>query len=368
MKNFRKDLLGRKLEKAIIRREVYRVEKSVIEKFDSDESDGRMNPFDSSNSDDSSVEAQTGSRLKKFSIVNATCTSNETKKSDLNLKKIKNSRPALVCETTCSGTQVMKTEKINKSIHTNMLLHAAANAYFECNENPEITSSTDESSDVILSVGGEREDSRISEELRCLDELSSRCELASVAELIDDHFSLLVLPELAGAVPGFGFDLLGGKAKLSLNGSIKLPDFNRLFATAWADRSFFHGCTESYCRRPTTIYERRLLSDAAHRRSSALPSKTNTCENQCLGDSGDGDKHLLSNGNSEDFLLPCHNSAASFPSLARSASSWAIEGGFDSEICALDALLNFKRYSRSKKLFSFKLDQLFPDEAACAAI
>jgi hypothetical protein len=116
---------------------------------------------------------------------------------------------------------MMETEKINTSIHTNMMLHAAADAYFECNENPEIISSSYES-DIILSVGGAREGSRLSEELRCLDELSSQCELASVAELVDDHFSLLVLPELAGAVPGFGFDLLGGNATLSLNGSVKL--------------------------------------------------------------------------------------------------------------------------------------------------
>lgn len=46
------------------------------------------------------------------------------------------------------------------------------------------------------------------EELCCLEELSHRCELASVAELIDEYNSAIV-PDLAGAVPGFGFDLIG---------------------------------------------------------------------------------------------------------------------------------------------------------------
>lgn len=46
------------------------------------------------------------------------------------------------------------------------------------------------------------------EELCCLEELSHRCELASVAELID-AFHSVIAPDLAGAVHGFGFDLIG---------------------------------------------------------------------------------------------------------------------------------------------------------------
>jgi hypothetical protein len=61
------------------------------------------------------------------------------------------------------------------------------------------------------------------EEMCCLEELSHRCELASVAELIDEYNSAIV-PDLAGAVPGFGFDLIGannGSGQLTLGRNSK---------------------------------------------------------------------------------------------------------------------------------------------------
>lgn len=61
------------------------------------------------------------------------------------------------------------------------------------------------------------------EELCCLEELSHRCELASAAELIDADHSVIV-PDLAGAVHGFGFDLIGasnGSGQLTLGRNSK---------------------------------------------------------------------------------------------------------------------------------------------------
>jgi hypothetical protein len=116
-----------------------------------------------------------------------------------------------------------------------------------------------------------------------------------------------------------------------------------------------------------TIYERRLLSEASNRRSNALPSKVSKgSENELVADLEDGDAYLLSNRSSEDFFLPLHipGPIASFPTLARSASLWAIEGCSSAvDNFVLEALLHFKRYRRAKQLISKELKLLFPDEA-----
>lgn len=103
------------------------------------------------------------------------------------------------------------------------LLKAAASEYFSSF----IESCDRTASSIIADVTTPERSSQCSalhEELCCLEELSHRCDLASVAELIDDYHSLIIVPDLAGAVPGFGFDLVGvnnASGQLTLGGNSK---------------------------------------------------------------------------------------------------------------------------------------------------
>eukprot|EP00550_Attheya_septentrionalis_P010769 CAMPEP_0198305188 /NCGR_PEP_ID=MMETSP1449-20131203/57779_1 /TAXON_ID=420275 /ORGANISM="Attheya septentrionalis, Strain CCMP2084" /LENGTH=1326 /DNA_ID=CAMNT_0044007719 /DNA_START=96 /DNA_END=4076 /DNA_ORIENTATION=+ len=108
-----------------------------------------------------------------------------------------------------------------------------------------------------------------------MDTLAQSMEMFSDAAVLEDAFTTNAIPYLAGAVPGFGPDLVDGvpaslttsanpfemnSKKLQRNGSNKPPSIERIYASGWNESAFFFGGSDTYMTHPSQSQERRLVS------------------------------------------------------------------------------------------------------------
>jgi len=151
------------------------------------------------------------------------------------------------------------------------------------------------------------------------------------------------LPELAGAVPGFGYaftSTLSQQRKSSSYAHKKLPNNEKLYSTGLNDYQFFHGCSDAYVTNP--IRDRKLLSRVAKRRgltreaasaADSIPGGSNS--NTYPGEFGGG-------GGKDTVLVGCCSSSSEMTNnglqkndLEGGDSALLPHAGFSEEDCFL---------------------------------